>query len=82
MSIGCQNADIMNIYSNFNEINEKVSKFIYILYVRMTVPGAILPIFLASIVGYFMSGSKEDAFQLPILMMYTNIFEVVFGKSN
>lgn len=72
MSKGCQNSETKTIYSKFNEINEKVSKLIYILYVKMTVPGAILPIVLASIVGYFMSESKEDAFRLPIPMMYAD----------
>lgn len=64
-------------YYEMNEKIEKMTKLAYLTLVKITFPGTLLPIVVASAFNYIYYGMGEDSFLLPFYVLYAS--RLVFG---
>lgn len=57
------------MYSKLNEKIERMSNLVYLLIIKLTVPGVIIPGLLITIVNYFVYDLGDDSYFLPILVV-------------
>lgn len=65
ISTGQTNPTSKRIYDETNEKIEKFTKTIYFVYIRLTIPGVVLPTAIISYFNYFTTDMGNDAFRLP-----------------
>lgn len=62
------------MYSKMNEKIEMVSQILHFAFVKVTLPGLMVPFFVISAVNYLMYDLKDESFQLPYPVMYVQLF--------
>lgn len=62
---GSHNRTSKFIYGEMTENVEKWSKIIFVALVKITVPATMLPVFVATVIKYITSESRDDVYRLP-----------------
>lgn len=65
----------LNFQSEYNKINEKIEQMTQLAYlttIKITVPGTMLPMVVASVLNYLYYGMGEDSFLLPYFVLYVS----------
>lgn len=58
------------MYLELNEKIERMSKFVYTIFVEASVAGLLIPTMLITLVNYFVYDLKDDSYALPTPVVY------------
>lgn len=70
LNTGMVNPDWKFKYENLNEKIEKWSNILYSVFIKVSVPGLLLPNFILSYYSYFSTDLGSEAFGLPYPFWY------------
>lgn len=68
--LGCEYPDSKDIYGRVNKKNEKWTKMLDFVLLKVTLPGVIMPNFIISYFLYFATDLGSEAFRLPFPKWY------------
>lgn len=63
------NPRLTEVYRKIHDNIETISRVMYVVLIRVSLPGAFVPFIFLSFATYLTSDLKEDAFRLPFPML-------------
>lgn len=79
--IGCQHANLKSSYAELSEKIERMSKLLYFIQTKISVPANMLPPLLMTVVNYYILDMHDESFLLPFPSMYDPNFEKSLDSS-
>lgn len=71
--LGIKYSESKTIYNETNQLAEKLSKIIYLVIVKISIPCLVLPKIIVCFIAYYATDSGNDAFELPLPMWYVSL---------